>query len=359
MKILVLNGPNLNLLGTREPEIYGTETLEDLNRSLQVWADQLGVEVESVQTNHEGEIVDHIQRDDIDALVINPAAYSYTSRAIQDAIAAVGTPAVEVHISNIKDREPWRADSLISAVVGYTIFGRGLGGYRDAMRHLVNAGAAPYETIPYGAFPEQVGDLRVAGETLAVMIHGGFWLEQWTRDTTESLAVDLYSRGISSWNVEYRRLKSGGGWPASADDVTTALDQAAALGKWSRTVVVGHSAGAYMGLWSAPRSATPVDVIVALAPIADLRQHANSGLYGADVAARLIADGAPEMISPGPEPLLLVHGVNDGHVPIGHSEILAAASITQLMATNDGHFELLDPSRPHWREVHRKVFDWD
>ena len=356
MKILVLNGPNLNLLGTREPEVYGHATLDDLNRRLETWADSLGVDVETLQTNHEGELVDQIQRNDIDALVINPAAYSYTSRAIQDAIAAVATPTVEVHISNIKEREPWRADSLISSVADYTIFGRGLSGYRDAMRYLVNAAAAPVETIAYGTDPEQLGDLRVAGEALAVMVHGGFWLEQWTRDTLGSLAVDLNANGVSTWNIEYRRLGSGGGWPASVEDATSALDHAAGLGEWKRVVVVGHSAGAYMGIWSAQKSSTDIDMIVALAPITDLRQHAASGLFAADVADKLLREGAPEALHAGDIPLLLVHGTRDDLVPIGHSERIAATGKAELIATGDGHFEVLDPSRAHWNEVRRRAF---
>ncbi|MDX1467921.1 MAG: type II 3-dehydroquinate dehydratase [Acidimicrobiia bacterium] len=356
MKILVLNGPNLNLLGTREPEIYGHETLDDLNRRLVSWAEELGVGVESIQTNHEGQLVDQIQREDIDALVINPAAYSYTSRAIQDAIAAVRTPTVEVHISNIKAREPWRADSLISSVADYTIFGRGLSGYRDAMRHLVNAARVPFETKEYGTHPEQVGDLRVAGNTLAVLVHGGFWLEEWTRDTVESLAVDLSINGISTWNLEYRRLGSGGGWPASADDVRAAIDHTPALGAWNRVVVIGHSAGGYMAIWAAEESAMAIDLIVALAPITDLRLHAESRKYAAGVATELIADGAPEVIEPGSVPLILVHGSNDDHVPVSHSLRLAEASKAELITTNEGHFELLDPGRPHWPEVRRLAF---
>ena len=117
MKILIINGPNLNLLGTRESEVYGTKTLDDINESLKRLAAELGVEIDIRQSNHEGGIVDLIQKaEGYAALVINPAAYTHTSIAIRDAIAAVDIPAVEIHLSNIYKREEFRHKSLISPV---------------------------------------------------------------------------------------------------------------------------------------------------------------------------------------------------------------------------------------------------
>ncbi len=355
MRILVLNGPNLNLLGTREPEIYGSETLDGLDRRVAQWANDLGVEVETLQSNHEGDLVDQIHRTDVDGIVLNPAAYSYTSRAIQDAIAAVDTPLVEVHISNIKDREPWRSHSLVSEVADYTIFGRGRTGYRDAIRHLVNAATVPFVTQHYGDDDEQVGDLRKRGGTLAMLVHGGFWLEQWTRDIMESLAVDLASHQVSTWNIEYRRLGSGGGWPASLDDVTRALEHTSELGDWSRVAVIGHSAGAYMGMLASRDSRVSPDLVVALAPVVDLERHASSSLFASDIARRLRAEGAPAVVTPGSVPLLLVHGEGDVHVPIDHAERLADATDAELIRTGLGHFELLDPDRAHWEAVRKAV----
>jgi 3-dehydroquinate dehydratase-2 len=163
MRVLILNGPNLNLLGTREPEVYGTETLADLEQAAIGWGEELGFEVETLQSNHEGVLIDAIQRPDIDGVVLNPAAYTHTSRAIADAIGAVSTPVVEVHISNIKEREAWRAESFISGVCSATIFGRGISGYRDALRHLVNRAAIPFETVRYGPDSDHLGDLRRGG----------------------------------------------------------------------------------------------------------------------------------------------------------------------------------------------------
>lgn len=118
MKILFVNGPNLNLLGTREPDKYGTLTLEDIRKIAEETSSSLGVETDFYQSNIEGEIVNKIQeaKDNFDGIVINPAAYTHTSVAIRDAISAVKIPAVEIHLSNIHNREEFRKTSLIAPV---------------------------------------------------------------------------------------------------------------------------------------------------------------------------------------------------------------------------------------------------
>ena len=139
MKILVINGPNLNLLGTRESDIYGTMTLEDINASLEKLAKELNVELTISQSNHEGEIVDQIHNaKDYAALVINPAAYTHTSVAIRDAIAAVEIPAVEIHLSNIYKREEFRHKSLISPVAHGQVSGFGPESYLLGLRAAVS-----------------------------------------------------------------------------------------------------------------------------------------------------------------------------------------------------------------------------
>ena len=139
MKILVVNGPNLNMLGIREPGIYGKNTFADLLSLLEDTAKELGVEVEQFQSNHEGDIVDKIQwaYGKIDGIVINPAAYTHTSVAILDALKAVSIPAVEVHISDVDAREPFRQISYAGMACCKTIKGHGLEGYREAMQYLV------------------------------------------------------------------------------------------------------------------------------------------------------------------------------------------------------------------------------
>jgi 3-dehydroquinate dehydratase-2 len=138
MKILVIHGPNLNLLGTRESDIYGTKTLDEINDSMNALAADLGVELVINQSNHEGEIVEIIQKSrDCSALVINPAAYTHTSVAIRDAIAAVDLPTVEIHLSNIYKREEFRHKSLISPVASGQVAGFGPDSYLLGLRAAV------------------------------------------------------------------------------------------------------------------------------------------------------------------------------------------------------------------------------
>jgi 3-dehydroquinate dehydratase II len=134
MNILVIHGPNLNLLGRRETGIYGAVGLDDLNRRIESLAAELGLGVEIMQSNSEGAIVDAIQEKAYDLLIINPAAYTHTSVAIRDAIAAVDRPAIEVHISNIYKREEFRHISYISGVAVGQICGLGVEGYLLAVR---------------------------------------------------------------------------------------------------------------------------------------------------------------------------------------------------------------------------------
>ena len=139
MKILVINGPNINMLGIREPNIYGRQTFSDLLALLDVTARELDIDVEQFQSNHEGAIVDKIQQayGHADGIVINPAAYTHTSIAILDALKAVGIPAVEVHISDVDSREPFRAVSYAGLACIRTIKGQGIDGYRQALAFLV------------------------------------------------------------------------------------------------------------------------------------------------------------------------------------------------------------------------------
>ena len=138
MKILVLNGPNINMLGIREPGIYGKQNFQDLLNLLVKAAEDLGIELEQYQSNHEGNLVDKIQEayGVIDGIVINPAAYTHTSIAILDALKAVGIPAVEVHISNVAERESFRQLSYPGMYCEKTIAGKGIRGYLLAIEYL-------------------------------------------------------------------------------------------------------------------------------------------------------------------------------------------------------------------------------
>ena len=140
MKILVLNGPNINMLGIREPGVYGTESFTDLLALLERTAKEENIEIEHYQSNHEGCLVDKIQEayGVFDGIVINPAAYTHTSIAILDALKAVNIPAVEVHISDISRREDFRQISYAGMACMKTIAGHGINGYREAVIYLKN-----------------------------------------------------------------------------------------------------------------------------------------------------------------------------------------------------------------------------
>lgn len=139
MKMLVINGPNLNMLGIREPDIYGEETLEDLMEYIKDYCKPRNVDVEFFQSNHEGDIIDAIQDalGRFDGIIINPAAYTHTSIAIPDAIRAVNLPAVEVHLTDINDREDFRKVSFTAAACVATVAGKGFDSYLDAVEILL------------------------------------------------------------------------------------------------------------------------------------------------------------------------------------------------------------------------------
>ena len=143
MKILVLNGPNLNMTGIRKKDVYGAETIDDINAQLKAYGESKNAEMSFYQSNHEGDLVDAIQKayfDHIDGIVFNPAAYTHTSVAIADAVKGVGIPTVEVHISEVSKREDFRRISYIRDVACLTVTGMGFDGYLKALDHLAKNG---------------------------------------------------------------------------------------------------------------------------------------------------------------------------------------------------------------------------
>ena len=141
MKFLIINGPNINMLGIREPAIYGSMTYKDLVASCLKWSDDVGIDAECFQSNHEGAIVDRIQQayfDQVDGIVMNPAAYTHTSVAILDALKATAIPTVEVHISDVRTREAFGHHSYVSLAAVKTIIGHGVNGYKEGIEWLAN-----------------------------------------------------------------------------------------------------------------------------------------------------------------------------------------------------------------------------
>ncbi len=139
LRILVVHGPNLNLLGKREPEIYGTQTLADIDADLALAAKELGVEIESVQSNHEGELIDRIQEamGHAQGILINPGGFTHSSVALRDALLATGLPVIEIHLSNVYAREEFRRISFVSPIAVGVISGLGAQGYRFGLEALV------------------------------------------------------------------------------------------------------------------------------------------------------------------------------------------------------------------------------
>jgi 3-dehydroquinate dehydratase-2 len=136
MRILLLNGPNLGRLGKRQPEIYGTTTLADIEAAAAVRADELGHQLKALQSNHEGALIDRIEKRDYDAIVINPGALTHYAYSLHDALLGAECPVVEVHISDIMERETWRHVSVIEAVVSHRILGHGWRGYLEAIDYV-------------------------------------------------------------------------------------------------------------------------------------------------------------------------------------------------------------------------------
>ena len=378
MRFVIINGPNLNLIGTRSPEIYGSTTLQELDDACRGWAAEVGSEVETFQSNHEGDIIDRLHAAcDADGVVINPGAFTHYSYAIRDAIDAIGIPTVEVHISNVRDREPWRRISVVSEVCVATIFGRGVLGYRDGVRHLTARAAWPVETITYGPDADNVGDLRIPrGEgphPVAVLIHGGFWRNTAARDLLDMAAVDLTRRGWATWNIEFVRVGSGGGWRATTNDVALAVSS---LGDFAdgheldldRVVLIGHGSGGHLALQAAAGiREVPIAAVAALAPIGDLQAAHDAGVGNGAVEAfmRRTPDQSPERNAaaspiknlPIGVPLLIVHGDEDELIPVAISRSFAgrAADDGDTVIYHElegvGHDALVNPASAAWEKV--------
>ena len=371
MNVLVINGPNLNLLGTREPDIYGTDTLTDLERRWRRHGARLGIGVRAFQSNHEGEIIDQLQSEGMrsDGVVLNAGALSHTSYAIHDALVAIGTPAVEVHISNIHEREPWRATSVTAPAAVLTIVGRGPVGYLNALDHLWARLTSPADVLTYGEAPDQEMDIRVPRDPrgLVILLHGGFWRTIWGRDIMDPLAVHLAEAGWMTANIEYRRGPAS--FEASTRDTQLAVDAAiAAMTERGLPdlpiVLVGHSAGGYLALREAERHAPRV-AAVGLAPAIDLDRISAERPDDDPVATYLGADegAAPDLWQSAairdrpPAVGIVVHGSDDEAVPVTHSDAYAALHPGIDFRRLDGvdHMSLIDPSQDCYDEVEAAI----
>jgi acetyl esterase/lipase len=285
---------------------------------------------------------------------------------------------VEVHISNIKAREPWRATSVLAPFVVASIYGRGIEGYRWALRHLHFRAARAFETVAYGTDPDQVADLRLpygpGRHPIAVLLHGGFWRDPWKRDLMDGLAVDLAARGIASWNVEYRRVGAGGGWPATLLDIAAAVDHLRRLETIDaeRVALVGHSAGGFLALWAAARQRLTLGsvgaepevhprLVVSLAGITDLEAAEEADL-GAGAVTQFLAGRFAEVPYP---PIgvktVLAHGEQDTEVPamfsLNYARAARASGDTVEVLTDPraGHMTVVDDASALWKDVSKTL----
>ena len=373
MRILLLNGPNLNLLGTRAPEVYGATTLRQVEESCRERAEQYGHSLEAYQSNHEGALIDAIQRarHTAEAIVFNPGAYTHTSYALRDAIEAVEIPTVEVHISNVREREPWRRISRTEPACVYQIFGRGVSGYPAAISHLHYRALHPPDTLRYGDHPDQLGDLRLPDgpgrHPVAVLIHGGGWTAPYTRDTMDGMAVALAARGQATWNVEYRRVPPVGGWRNTLADAVAGVDHLVDLARehpldLDKVNVIGHSAGGHLGFFATRNAARRPARFVSLAGMLDLQGLGSdfdkllSGFMG-DELATLVRAVDPIRNLPLGVPIVTVHGDRDDTVLPYQSRRFAAAAIasgdpTRLVEiAGANHGDLIAPQAPGWKAV--------
>ena len=362
MRILIINGPNLNLLGTREPETYGTTTLRSLENEWAQHAARVRVAIATFQSNHEGEIIDAIQAASgrFDGIILNAGALTHYSYAIYDALIAVGIPTVEVHISNIYEREEWRHTSVTGEAAIATIYGRGTVGYVNAIDLLTAHITMPHEIYSYGDGPSDIVDVRgadVAGPApVAVIVHGGFWRDSWKRDTMAPLCAAITQLGWSTVNVEYTRGPAS--FPQAIDDIARALEwvrhNASTHGfDTTRIVVIGHSAGGYLALKVAHADGALAGAI-ALAPVTDL--PAISAARPDDDPARHFI-GYDHDTDPGlwdkaalcGEPLVpvrLIHGVDDDTVAPSHTIDYVSEHppmAAQTLIEGMGHMGIIDP----------------
>lgn len=363
--LLCLNGPNLDLLGRRDPTVYGHTTLAELESRVVAWASEVGASVVCRQSNSESQLVEWIHDSaGVDGLVLNAGALSHTSSAVADAVAAVSVPMAEVHISNVGGRERWRRRSRLTAEAVVAISGRGIRGYQSAIHALINHAAGARTPHRYGPHPDQVVDLWQAPEPVggAVVVHGGFWRDVWGRDSVWGWGPALTALGLSVASIGYRRLGSGGGDPATYHDVAEAVDAATELLP-GPVVLVGHSAGAQLAAWLSATDGPDAVAFVGVGGIYDLRGDARQ--LGDGAVGEFSPDGAgsPIELDPPPGRIVLVHGERDRAVPVAQSHAYAEAmeragsEVVVDVVEDAGHFDALDTRSETWRRVATHVRD--
>lgn len=226
------------------------------------------------------------------------------------------------------------------------------------------------ELLPYGPLPDQFGELGLppghASRPLVILIHGGFWRDQYRLDLMHPLTAELHRRGYATWNIEYRRVgPSGGGWDTTLDDVAAAIDRFAGL-DWNQIAVIGHSAGGHLALWNAsrPNAAVRADLTIGLAPVADVAA-ANVEGTGRDATTNFVGGSVEEFperyahVQPQPDAfdgrVVLVHGEADENVPHVQSTRLTEVVDAVHLLPGVDHFQVIDPEHASWTIVFEEL----
>jgi acetyl esterase/lipase len=292
--------------------------------------------------------------------------------ALERLAAMSGTPRAWIGIG-VAIAEPPAV--LVEAGV-QIVRGRGLDALPWALKSMLARSRMPFSTHHYGPHRDQVADLRLppgAGpHPLVVLIHGGAWRANWERDLMDSMAIDLCARGYATWNLDYRRVATGGGWPTTFEDVAAGVDALAELDApldLARVVLLGHSAGGQLALWAAARSEArvPPALVLSIAGVPDLIEGARRGVY--ERAIEGLMDGLPEEraaeyaaaspaeLLPIGTPQLLVHGLRDlaDNVDMNRTyaaRALAAGDRVETVELPEAdHFDVIEPGTPAWERI--------
>jgi acetyl esterase/lipase len=316
-------------------------------------------------------------------VIIAPGPDGFDASGLAGVVAAAPVPVVAIEPGNLRKAGLQPESTRLAAAGACVLYGRGPDTARHALLFLARRHGRLIDTLAYGPDPSEDGDFWCpAGpgpHPVAVLYHGGFWYHAWERDLMDGLASDLARRGIAAWNVEYRRVGAGGGWPATGEDAARATDHLVALAPvygldLSRVAVLGHSAGAQLALWVAARGRrgeVHPRLVVGLATIGDLEQAMTDRIGGGSVARLLgagaagddgdlevaLVDASPRARVPIGVPQLLAHVADDDVVPLSQTTGYAAAAeaagddVTVSESTTGGHFALIDPTTPAWAAV--------
>jgi len=312
-------------------------------------------------------------------VVIAPGPHGFDASGLAGAVAAASVPVVAIEPGNLRKAGLAPEATRLAAAGACVLYGRGPDTARHALLFLARRHGRMLDTLAYGHDPSQEGDLWCpAGpgpHPVAVLFHGGFWYHAWERDLMDGLSGDLARRGIAAWNVEYRRVGAGGGWPATGEDAARATDHLVPLAPvygldLSRVAVLGHSAGAQLALCVAARGRrgeVHPRLVVGLATIGDLERAMTDQIGGSSVARMLgtdlgdldvaLGDASPRARLPIGVAQLLAHAADDDVVPLSQTTDYATAArtagdgVTVMEFPAGGHFALIDPTTPAWAAV--------